>query len=71
MNAEIEDFMLYLATEKGASVAYQLSNRTSLETFLAWLKKHKPAVHSLKEVEPDDIGAFSAGESHRVPQPHL
>lgn len=50
--------MLYLATEKGASVAYQLSNRTSLESFIKWLKKERLSVSTAADVQPDDIGAF-------------
>ena len=38
----IEDFILYLATERGLSDNYQLSTRRSLETFAAWAEaKHQ------------------------------
>ena len=57
--------MLYLATEKGASVAYQLSNRTSLESFLDWLRKYRPTAQSLIETTPDDIGAFLGWKKSR------
>ncbi len=33
----IDDFILFLATERGLSDNYQLSNRRSLETFATWL----------------------------------
>ncbi len=36
MRAEIEDFILYLATERGLSDNYQLSTRRSLEGFATW-----------------------------------
>ncbi len=41
MNEAIERFILYLATERGLSTAYQLSNRQSLEAFTAWLAQEK------------------------------
>lgn len=36
MQQEIEDFILYLATERGLSDSYQLSTRLSLEGFSTW-----------------------------------
>jgi integrase/recombinase XerD len=39
MHAEIEDFILHLATERGLSDNYQLSTRRSLETFAAWAQR--------------------------------
>lgn len=39
MEAEIEDFILHLATERGLSENYQLSTRRSLENFAAWASK--------------------------------
>ncbi len=39
MRAEIEDFILYLATERGLSDNYQLSTRRSLEGFATWAEK--------------------------------
>ena len=41
MRAAIEDFILYLATERGLSVNYQISTRLSLEGFAHWLEKRK------------------------------
>ncbi len=43
MRAAIEDFILYLATERGLSVNYQLSTRLSLEGFALWLERRKLA----------------------------
>jgi integrase/recombinase XerD len=39
VRAEIEDFILYLATERGLSDNYQLSTRLSLEGFAHWLER--------------------------------
>jgi integrase/recombinase XerD len=39
MREDIEDFILYLATERGLSDNYQLSTRRSLETFAAWAQR--------------------------------
>lgn len=41
MRAEIDSFILYLATERGLSVSYQLSTRMSLEAFATWLERRK------------------------------
>ena len=43
MRADIEDFILHLATERGLSDNYQLSTRRSLETFAAWAEKRQLA----------------------------
>jgi len=39
MEAEIDEFIMYLATERGLSDAYQISTRHSLEEFASWLSK--------------------------------
>jgi integrase/recombinase XerD len=39
MRAEIDDFILHLATERGLSDNYQLSTRLSLEDFAQWLER--------------------------------
>jgi len=41
MRSAIEDFILYLATERGLSDNYQLSTRLSLEGFTQWLERQK------------------------------
>jgi integrase/recombinase XerD len=41
MRAEIDDFILYLATERGLSDNYQISTRLSLEGFVVWLERRK------------------------------
>ena len=41
MRTAIEDFILYLATERGLSDNYQISTRLSLEGFAHWLERKK------------------------------
>jgi integrase/recombinase XerD len=41
VRAEIEDFILYLATERGLSDNYQISTRLSLEGFATWLERRR------------------------------
>jgi integrase/recombinase XerD len=41
MRADLEDFILYLATERGLSENYQLSTRLSLEGFAQWLERRR------------------------------
>lgn len=41
MRGDLEDFIIYLATERGLSENYQLSTRLSLEGFLVWLERRK------------------------------
>ncbi len=43
MRSAIEDFILYLATERGLSDNYQLSTRLSLEGFTQWLERRRLA----------------------------
>lgn len=44
MLAAIDDFILFLATERGLSDNYQLSTRRSLEEFAAWLLRERKIV---------------------------
>ncbi|MEA3187247.1 MAG: integrase/recombinase XerD [Chthoniobacter sp.] len=44
MQAAIDEFLLYLATERGLSQNYQLSTRRSLEEFAQWLSRAKQIV---------------------------
>ena len=41
MRAQLEDFILHLATERGLSDNYQLSTRRSLESFADWAEKNR------------------------------
>ena len=59
MRAAIEDFILYLATERGLSDNYQISTRTSLEDFAEWLSRAKHITRP-GEVTHDHIGDFLA-----------
>ena len=57
MNAEIDQFVLYLATERGLSDNYQLSTRSSLELFAHWSgEAGRGGVWSA--VTPEQIGEF-------------
>ena len=57
MNAEIDQFILYLATERGLSDNYQLSTRSSLELFAKWTAEAKRAA-VWSAVTPEQIGEF-------------
>jgi integrase/recombinase XerD len=57
VNAEIDQFILYLATERGLSDNYQLSTRASLELFAGWAAGEKRAA-AWSEVTPEAIGDF-------------
>jgi integrase/recombinase XerD len=41
MRQDLDDFILYLATERGLSENYQISTRISLEGFAAWLERRE------------------------------
>lgn len=57
MNAEIDQFILHLATERGLSDNYQLSTRASLELFAHWAADQKRPT-AWDEVTPEMIGDF-------------
>jgi integrase/recombinase XerD len=57
VNAEVDQFILYLATERGLSDNYQLSTRASLELFARRMAEQK-RVAEWKEVTPETIGEF-------------
>lgn len=52
---EIEEFLLYLATERGHSASYQLSVRQSLEALQRWCLEQG---HSLKDLGTDELSQF-------------
>ena len=56
VNGEIDQFIMYLATERGLSDNYQLSTRASLELFAKWASEKK------KILSPADVGADLIGE---------
>ena len=53
VRADIEDFILHLATERGLSDNYQLSTRRSLESFTAWAEKERQLIDSRAVVLAD------------------
>jgi integrase/recombinase XerD len=57
MKSDIEEFLMYLATERGLSERYQLTVQYSLEVFLGWLEKNTP-VRSWQAVEQTQITDF-------------
>lgn len=57
MNESLDQFIRYLATERGLSDNYQLSTRASLELFVQWAAKNKKAT-TWSDVEPEHIGEF-------------
>ena len=57
MSDEIEQFLIYLATERGLSTNYQLIVQRSLETFAEWASSRGLA---LKSITPGNITDFLA-----------
>ncbi|RYD63520.1 MAG: integrase, partial [Verrucomicrobiaceae bacterium] len=57
MEAEAEGFILYLATERGLSSAYQLSVQQTLDALAAYLRKRSLP---LADVGTDELSAFLA-----------
>lgn len=57
MEAESDGFILYLATEKGLSDAYQLSVRQTLDALAGWMKS-RPL--TLREIGTDELSSFLA-----------
>jgi len=57
VNAEIDQFIMYLATERGLSDNYQLSTRASLELFAGWASKHG-GISAWGDVATGHIGEF-------------
>ena len=59
MEKFIDQFLLYLATERGLSTNYQLSTRRSLETFAKWLAR-QAGIPRPDEVEPQHFADYLA-----------
>jgi integrase/recombinase XerD len=57
MAPEIEEFLMYMATERGLSDSYQLLVQRSLEVFAAWIEKNT-AVRAWRAVDPQQITDF-------------
>lgn len=51
MEADIDEFLRFLAVERGLSTNYQLSTQRSLETFASWFSKHV-GKSQVRDVEP-------------------
>lgn len=64
MRAAIDDFILYLATERGLSDNYQISTRLSLEGFAQWLERRSKPEPKDEEEPPPEIapGAVTMDE---------
>lgn len=63
MRNEIEKFVLYIATERGLSAAYQLSVRQSLEALLEWMRDQ--GVNSWSELGVEELSRFLTAEKER------
>lgn len=61
MRNALEEFILYLATERGLSENYQLSTRRSLESFLGWAEK----THQLTEAPSVTLAHLQEFLGHR------
>lgn len=60
MEDDVENFILYLATERGLSPAYQLSVRQTLDKLLAWTSRHGHLEWC--HLGTDDLGLFLGEE---------
>jgi integrase/recombinase XerD len=56
MEIQVDSFILYLATERGLSAAYQLSVRQSLDKLLSW--SEKKGHQSWRDLGTEDLSAF-------------
>ena len=60
LTAHIDQFLLYIATERGLSAAYQLSVRQTLEALVLWLEKK--SVPNWNDVGTEDLSHFLSGQ---------
>lgn len=56
MEIQVESFILYLATERGLSTAYQLSVQQTLDKLLDWVSKNNHA--QWRDLGTDELSAF-------------
>lgn len=56
MEAQLDHFILYLATERGLSTAYQLSVRQSLDKLLLWCQEQKH--REWRDLGCDELSSF-------------
>ncbi len=63
MTLQIDRFILYIATERGLSVAYQLSVRQTLDALVLWLEKK--GISDWDDVGIDELTAFLSEQKSR------
>ncbi|MFT6864048.1 MAG: integrase/recombinase XerD [Akkermansiaceae bacterium] len=56
MEFQVDSFILYLATERGLSTAYQLSVRQTLDKLVAWTEKE--GHHEWRDLGTDELSVF-------------
>jgi len=57
MSSDIDDFLMYLATERGLSESYQVLVQRSLDAFSGWIEKNT-SVREWRAIEPQQITDF-------------
>ena len=60
LTSHIEQFLLYIATERGLSAAYQLSVRQTLDALVVWLEKK--GLSDWDDVGTEDLSHFLSGQ---------
>ena len=60
LTSHIDQFLLYIATERGLSTAYQLSVRQTLDALVIWLEKK--SIADWNDVGTEDLSLFLAGQ---------
>jgi len=63
VTSQIDQFLLYIATERGLSTAYQLSVRQTLDALQKWLERK--GVASWNDVGTDELTAFLSEQKSR------
>jgi len=77
VKGEIDQFILYIATERGLSTAYQLSVRQSLDALVGWMEEK--SISELNELGTEELSCFLSdqkkgglsAESLRITMVHL
>lgn len=63
MTSRIDQFLLYIATERGLSSAYQLSVRQTLDALAGWLERR--GATSWSDVSTEDLSTFLAWQKEQ------
>jgi integrase/recombinase XerD len=63
LTSHIDQFLLYIATERGLSTAYQLSVRQTLDALVIWLEKK--SIADWNDVGTEDLSLFLSGQKDR------